>query len=317
MEIFSSIQELGKTFSKQPIALSIGMFDGVHLGHKEVLSVTSKLALSLSGISCTLTFPMHPASYLRPDKAPPLIMCPEEKAKLLLGSGIQAVVMREFDQGFSSIHADDFIDFLKARIPSLFAVCVGRNFKFGKERTGDSQLLAKKGGNSGIKIEIIDSKIMDGQAISSSRIRIALSSGKIDQVNEMLGRNYMIGGPVKIGKGIGRKFGFPTLNLDWDPESRPAYGVYSGFLSDESGHPRFPAVANYGLRPTVESGDSIPKLEIHALNDLNSEEWKPEKWVNMELCKFIRVEKKFESIDQLSEQISEDKQTAIQWFEGK
>ena len=199
-------------------------------------------------------------------------------------------------------------------MPSLFAVCVGRNFKFGKERTGDSQLLAKKGGNSGIKIEIIDSKIMDGQAISSSRIRIALSSGKIDQVNEMLGRNYMIGGLVKIGKGIGRKFGFPTLNLDWDPESRPAYGVYSGFLSDESGHPRFPAVANYGLRPTVESGDSIPKLEIHALNDLNSEEWKPEKWVNMELCKFIRVEK-FESIDQLREQISEDKQTAIQWFQ--
>ena len=229
------------------------MFDGVHLGHKEVLSATSQLALSLSGISCALTFPMHPASYLRPDKAPPLIMCPEEKAKLLLGSGIQAVVMRSLIKAFPVFMLTTSLIFLRSECLHYLPVCVGRNFKFGKERTGDSQLLAKKGGNSGIKIEIIDSKIMDGQAISSSRIRIALSSGKIDQVNEMLGRNYMIGGLVKIGKGIGRKFGFPTLNLDWDPESRPAYGVYSGFLSDESGHPRFPAVANYGLRPTVES----------------------------------------------------------------
>jgi|TARA_A200000113_G_C8871825_1_gene356965 riboflavin kinase/FMN adenylyltransferase len=310
MEIIRSIEEFGLKNKNQSIVLAIGMFDGVHLGHQQVLAATCQSSFQISGLAAAFTFPKHPASYLRPGKEPPLLMDASQKAEKLLDCGMKAVVMREFNREFSSVEAEDFVPFLKDRIPSLHGICVGKNFRFGKDRIGDSEFLKLKSEEIGINVEVIDSKVLDGEAISSSRIRIALASGGIELVNEMLGRPYSVHGIVQPGKAMGRKIGFPTLNLDWEPQCRPVYGVYAGFLTRESSAKRLPAVANYGLRPTVENQALLPRLEIHSIEELDHMEWKTGIFLKMELCHFIRAEKKFDSLDDLKFQISKDKEQA-------
>ena len=137
---------------------------------------------------------------------------------------------------------------------------------------------------------------------------MALTQGKIEQVNKMLGSPYRIKGVVKPGKAMGRTIGFPTLNVDWNPEAKPAYGVYAGTVSTEG--KELYAVANYGLRPTLESEALIPKLEIHGLDSLDPESWKAGIEISMQLLEFIRPEKKFKSLEFLREQITKDKHTA-------
>lgn len=310
MEIIHSIEKFGLNKKNQPIVLAIGMFDGVHLGHQQVLEATRQRSSQISGLAAAFTFPKHPASYLRPGKEPPLLMDASQKADKLFDCGIKAVVMREFDREFSSVEAEDFVQFLKDRVPSLHGICVGKNFRFGKDRVGDAEFLKLKSEEIGINVEVIDSKVLDKEAISSSRIRVALATGKIELVNEMLGRPYMIQGIVQPGKAMGRKIGFPTLNLDWEPQCRPVYGVYAGYLIPQSNAKRLPAVANYGLRPTVEDQVLIPRLEIHAIEDLDHMDWKAGIFLKMELCHFIRAEKKFDSLDDLKFQISKDTEQA-------
>ena len=310
MEIICSIEEFGLNKKKQPIVLAIGMFDGVHLGHQEVLEATSQKSFQISGLAAAFTFPKHPASYLRPGKEPPLLMDALQKAEKLFDCGMKAVVMREFNREFSRVKAEDFVQFLKDRIPSLHGICVGKNFRFGKDRVGDSGFLKLKSEEIGINVEVIDSKVLNEQAISSSRIRVALASGKIELVNEMLGRPYSIQGIVQPGKAMGRKIGFPTLNLDWEPQCRPVYGVYAGYLTRKSSAKRLPAVANYGLRPTVENQVLVPRLEIHSIEELDPMEWKTGVFLELQLCHFIRAEKKFDSLDDLKFQISKDKEQA-------
>jgi riboflavin kinase/FMN adenylyltransferase len=308
MEIFSSIKEFGESQKGNPVVLSIGMFDGVHLGHQAVLEETTKVARAMNAIPVAFTFPEHPGSFLRPGDQPPLIMDSQTKAKMLLQYGVSGVVMRRFDQKLANVEAKDFIAFLQGLIPSLVGICVGQNFRFGQKRVGDSQFLLKSGKLKGVNVHIIDSKTSGTEPVSSSRIRMALTQGKIEQVNKMLGSPYRIKGVVKPGKAMGRTIGFPTLNVDWNPEAKPAYGVYAGTVNTEE--KEVYAVANYGLRPTLESEALIPKLEIHALGSFNPDIWKAGIEISMQLLQFIRHEQKFESLESLKEQITQDKQTA-------
>ena len=208
MEIIRSIEEFGLNKKSQPIVLAIGMFDGVHSGHQQVLAATCQSSFQISGLAAAFTFPKHPASYLRPGKEPPLLKDAAEKAEKLFDCGRNAVVMREFNREFSSLEAEDFVPFLKNRIPSLHGICVGKNFRFGKDRVGDSEFLKLKSEEIGINVEVIDSKVLDGEAISSSRIRVALASGEVELVNEMLGRPYSVHGIVQPGRRWGERLGF-------------------------------------------------------------------------------------------------------------
>ena len=309
MGIFSSIEQFGGKF-KEPVNLALGMFDGVHLGHQQVLQASQNHALEINGISVAFTFPLHPANFLRPKNAPPLLMNAEQKAKMLHSYGMDHVILRSFDRELAQVKADHFAIFIKERIPSVVGFSVGKNFRFGKGRIGDASFLQHTGGKMGIGVEIVDFKSTEGSVVSSSLIREKLRAGDIVKVNNMLGRSYRIHGAVSSGKKMGRQIGFPTLNVEWNPEAAPRFGVYAGHVMHSSEGIELPAVANYGIRPTVENNASVPKLEIHIMNEFNEEKWSYNSEVEMSLEYFIRSEKKFDSLDELKNQIEIDRSIA-------
>ena len=305
MEVFTSIEDLGRSTDKA-IYLALGMFDGVHRGHEAVLLQAQKNARENGGIAVAFTFPEHPASYLRPEEKPNLLMNKDEKAKRLLEIGMEGVVLRTFDREFADVQARHFASFLIARVPSLTGLCVGQNFRFGKGRTGNDTALKEYGKEVGLSVDAIESELFSSLPVSSSRIREALMAGKVSDVNEMLGWNYTISGEVLKGKGMGKEFGFPTINIPWCPEARPAYGVYLGRVKNGSSEETKYAVANYGLRPTVEEGATQPLLEVHVLDPIDEEFGSAGQQLSMTLESFLRPEQKFDSVDKLKSQIEYD-----------
>ena len=305
MEVFTSIEDLGRS-TDQPVYLALGMFDGVHRGHEAVLHQAQQSARENGGIAVAFTFPEHPASYLRPEEKPSLLMNKDEKAKRLLEIGMEGVVLRTFDREFADVQARHFASFLIARVPSLTGLCVGQNFRFGKGRTGNDTALKEYGKEVGLSVDAIESELFSSLPVSSSRIREALMAGKVSDVNDMLGWKYTISGEVLKGKGMGKEFGFPTINIPWCPEARPAYGVYLGRVKNGSSEETKYAVANYGLRPTVEEGATQPLLEVHVLDPIDEEFGSAGQQLSMTLESFLRPEQKFDSVDKLKSQIEYD-----------
>ncbi len=305
MEVFTSIEDLGRS-TDQPVYLALGMFDGVHRGHEAVLHQAQQSARENGGIAVAFTFPEHPASYLRPEEKPSLLMNKDEKAKRLLEIGMEGVVLRTFDREFADVQARHFASFLIARVPSLTGLCVGQNFRFGKGRTGNDTALKEYGEEVGLSVDVIKSELFSSLPVSSSRIREALMAGKVSDVNDMLGWKYTISGEVLKGKGMGKEFGFPTINIPWCPEARPAYGVYLGRVKNGSSEETKYAVANYGLRPTVEEGATQPLLEVHVLDPIEEEFGSAGQQLSMTLESFLRPEQKFDSVDKLKSQIEYD-----------
>jgi len=245
-----------------------------------------------------------------------LLMSPEEKSKKLLSHGLAAVIMHPFGQDLAEVPADQFVPFLKEKLPMVRTICVGKNFRFGKNRTGDSQNLISYGKSEEIDVKVAESLILDELPISSSRIRIALSTGDIEGVNQLLGRKYEVGGTVIPGKELGRNIGFPTLNLAWHPEAKPAFGVYAGWAKEEKSGQKIPAIANYGVRPTVNSNSEpvLPLLEIHCLEDPDLSIWQQGSCLSMGLGSMIRKEQKFADIEDLKFQIKQDCKAARKLF---
>ncbi len=311
--VFDSIVQFGSKW-EQEVCLAVGMFDGVHRGHRSVLDLAIEQAGSFSGSGVALTFPQHPAGFLRPGKEPPLLMSAMDKTGSLLSAGMDAVILQPFDQLLSNLEAQQFLPFLREHIPSLKAITVGENFRFGKNRNGDSAMLEKMGLGHGLKVKVALSLVLDDSPVSSSRIRHALSEGNIKEVNQMLGRPYLISGQVISGKALGRTLGFPTLNLQWNPQARPACGVYSGIVKERRTGVQLPAVANYGIRPTVEQKVEVPLWEIHCLEKPDVSIWQEGAHLEMEAISFIRPEMKFENVDELSVQIKKDCAEAIRLF---
>ncbi|MDG1355388.1 MAG: riboflavin biosynthesis protein RibF [Opitutales bacterium] len=304
-KVYESIARFGQEWEGD-VCLALGMFDGVHRGHQAVLDLVVQNADHCQGAAAALTFPTHPAAFLRPGKEPSLLMSPSRKAEQLIQSGMSAVILQPFDQELAEVEAVDFLSFLKARIPNLRAVCVGKNFRFGKNRSGDSKSLASYGEEDGLRVSVADSLIFEDITISSSRIREALASAKMQKVRKMLGRNYSVVGKVQQGKALGGKIGFPTLNIPWSPEAQPPLGVYAGRVQELNSGQVLPAVANYGLRPTIEVDAGEPVLEVHCLDSPNSSIWKAEATLSMSLDFFIRSEKKFSGVNKLKDQIRKD-----------
>ena len=287
------------------------MFDGVHLGHRAVLNLAEEEARKENDLVAALTFPEHPAKFLRPGKEPPLLMNAQAKSEALLACGVNWVVMKSFDESLSGISSQEFPSYLKEQVPNLRGVCVGENFQFGKDRLGDADFLRENGALVGLKVGIADGVLEGDCPISSSRIRESLAKGEIELANRMFGFPYLVDGQVVQGNKLGRSIGFPTLNLPWLPEARPAYGVYlvEVFFPEkkESVH----GVANYGVRPTVEQGEAVePLFEVHLLGDGDHSVHQPGDSISLSLLKFIRPEKKFDSIDSLKSQIARDKAEA-------
>ena len=284
-----------------PLQLAVGMFDGVHRGHQKVILQAVDAARASGGTAGVLTFWPHPSVVLRPAAPTRVMQDPAAKAALLRELGVRLILTEPFSAGIADVEAGDFVAWLRARLPGLAGLYVGENFRFGRGRRGDVALLAQTGREAGMTVGVAPPVLWEGAPVSSTRIRTLLASGEMPAVAGLLGRPYLSRGSVVPGKRLGRTLGFPTLNLVWAPPSAPRYGVYAVRVRGADGTVR-PAVANYGLRPTVERATE-PRLEVHVFGACP---WTEGDELSVEWRQFLRPEQAFPDIAALRAQILQD-----------
>lgn len=294
----------------QPLHLAIGMFDGLHLGHRAVIEATVSAARSQAGLAGVLTFWPHPSALFRRDRPTRLIQDTPTKAKMLFELGVDVVITQPFTPEFAAIAAEDFVPRLKQCLLFLVSLHVGENWRFGRGRQGDVTLLKAEGTRHGLDVFSTPRVQLAGEPISSTRIRELLEAGEITVANALLGYTYFAEGPVIPGKRLGRTLGFPTLNLAWHPELTPRFGVYSMQVTGKNSPAPLAAVANYGVRPTVEQS-AEPLIEVHLLG--NCPFWTGDV-IKVEWLRFIRPEMKFGNVDELRAQIARDRAAAAADF---
>jgi len=298
--------------TRRPLHLAIGMFDGVHLGHQAVIEAAIRSAQQDNGVAAVLTFHPHPSRLFHPDDPTLLLMPSEQKINFLRKFGVDFVIAQPFTRTFAKLEAGHFLPYLKKHLPSLAAVYVGENFRFGRGRVGDVKLLINSGRETNLTVVSIARLRRNGEPVSSTRIRDLLTRGALAEANHLLGYNYYCDGSVQPGLKHGRALGFPTLNVAWEPEAQPAYGVYAVRLRGATGRWRR-GVANYGLRPTIEHSAPVrPLLETHLLGRGRAPG--PRARVRVEWLAFLRPEKKFPSFDALRQQIARDCAAAEKYF---
>ncbi len=306
---FSSLDDTVGLGNK-PLHVAIGMFDGVHLGHRAVIDAAIQSARRSGGLAGVLTFWPHPSALFRPENPTRLINGPAMKSRLLAAAGVDFVVTQQFTPEFARIEAEAFLPLLKQRLPRVTSVYVGENWKFGQGRRGDIALLVAEGRKHGLTIVSAQRINHNGEPISSTRIRICLEAGRIEEANALLGYTYFAEGVVTPGKGLGKHLGYPTLNIVWEPELRPSFGVYAVRISGPKSSGAYPGVANYGLRPTVETSTQ-PRLEVHTFGQCP---FAGGDTVQVEWLKFLRPEIKFGSVEELTLQIGKDRTAAEGYF---
>ncbi|MFQ3671346.1 MAG: riboflavin biosynthesis protein RibF [Verrucomicrobiia bacterium] len=257
--VFRSLEEARK---QQATTLAIGFFDGLHRGHREV--ILGDLPPDGARSVLVFTFDPHPARILRPDRAPPLLTGLPHKTTLLNQWKVGGVLAFPFNLDRSRQEAPAFLDELFTFLPSIREVRVGTRWRFGRDRTGDTALLAHACQLRGIHCRVSPDVTAAGEAISSSRIRQAVQSGHLAAASDWLGRPYQIFGRVIQGRKLGRSLGFPTANLRTEDECFPPLGVYAAWTLTPDGH-RHPSVINLGSRPTVGDLTDV-YLETHLLD---------------------------------------------------
>jgi riboflavin kinase/FMN adenylyltransferase len=284
----------------KPVDIAVGFFDGIHLGHQKIFSAMLARAKEVGARSVVYTFSNHPKSVFSPEIEPMLLMSPEKKVEAIKKLGVDEVIIEEFTHETAQTRAEAYIENLKTKYPRLDCVFCGGNWRFGKGGEGDAKLLR----SSGIKVEEIDYACFDGDIVSSTRIRRTLAEGNLELVNKMLDREYSLEGIVVQGKGLGKKMGFPTINLEIPFPPPLKKGVY--VLSTPCGK----ALANWGTAPTMkELSWKSPVLEMHILNCNCTIQ--PSTKIEVGFLKFIRPEKKFDSVEELKVQIEKDVATAL------
>ncbi len=289
--------------ARLPTALALGSFDGLHAGHKTVIKTITTNGI---GVPTVVSFWPHPREVLYGESRLRLYL-PSEKALLLEPLGIEQLVLVPFDRSLASLSAQEF--FHQVLINNLQArhIAVGANFRFGKGRDGDTSTLVDLGKSSGITITVVDIIEDEKGRMSSSRIRSALKQGDLKTTNYLLNRDYTFSGYVVPGKGLGKKLGWPTANLQVDCRKLiPGPGVYA-VLAKEVNMNYSPAVMNLGSQPTIDP-KAPSATEVHILNKKVNLEGKE---LIIKPIKRIRSQKKFESLEDLSNQIKIDAEMAI------
>ena len=307
MEILHSVPELSRL--QGPLFLAIGVFDGVHRGHQAVISTSADHARAANGTPVVVTFDPHPEKVLRPQSAPRLLSATEHKIALIRALGVRHLLVISFNTQFAATEPEDFVQELVANSKPLREICVGHEWSFGKNRRGNLDLLKtlRAKFNFGV-IGVVPVRAND-EVVSSTAIRQAIEKGDFARAAAMLGREYTILGTVTHGDGLGKKIGFPTANLSAHNEQFPPNGVYAAVARLSDGV-HF-GVVNLGVRPTIASGESPRVLETH-LFDFNRDIYGRD--VEVRFVKFLRPEKKFESIDALVAQIRRDADQAREIF---
>jgi riboflavin kinase/FMN adenylyltransferase len=291
------------------VCLAIGFFDGVHLGHQQIIRQTITDARKHGALALVITFDQHPNTIVAPARVPPLIYSLPQKLRTIESLGPEAALVIHFDKVFSQKTGEAFIRELAGAWSGIQSICVGANFVFGHKRSGNVDLLKQLGSELKFSVHGMAAVSLDGKTVSSTRIREAVRAGELDAASQMLGRAYSIAGPVIEGNKLGRKIGFPTANLDATGLALPPSGVYAIHAIIRGKTHR--AVLNIGTRPTL--GEPNPPLRVEAhLLDFNSELYGEE--LEIVFAEKLRDEQKFPSIDELKAQITRDIERAKSLF---
>ena len=297
----------------QPVALTIGNFDGVHLGHRALLSRLLDAA-KLRGIpSAVVIFEPHPREFFTPDQAPARLTSLREKLELLAELGVDRVHICRFNKKFAQMSADCFIDALHKKLAVKY-VLIGDDFRFGSGRSGDFALMEKIAGQQGFTVEAMHSVLFDGLRVSSTAVRSALASGHMRAAARYLGRPYSISGRVVDGDKLGREIGFPTANVQMKHNRPPLSGIFVVRVtrSQKGGDHISPlhGAASLGIRPTVHvNGRAV--LEVHLL-DFAQEIYGEHLCV--EFLHKLRDEEKYSDLKSLTQQIALDVANTRKWF---
>ena len=293
-----------------PTALTIGNFDGVHLGHQAMLAELTRAAGRLGVPACVLTFEPHPREFFAPDKAPTRLTSLREKLELLAECGIERVHLCRFDYRFAQITAEDFIKRVIARGLGARWLLAGDDFRFGARRAGDLTLLKQNGPRFGLEVVALASFMLEGERVSSTAVRKALAAGELARAERLLGRAYSISGRVVRGDGLGRKLGFPTANVQMKHNRPPLTGIFAVRLHGAAAEP-LRGVASLGVRPTVKS-QGAPVLEVHAL-DFEGDLYR--RHVRVEFLHKFRDEEKYADLATLTRRIALDVENARNFFD--
>jgi riboflavin kinase / FMN adenylyltransferase len=291
------------------VCLAIGFFDGVHLGHQQIIRQTITDARQHGALALVITFDDQPNAVVAPARVKPLIYSLPQKLRTIESLGPEALLLIHFDRAFSQKTGEAFIRELAAAWTGIQSVCVGANFVFGYKRGGNVELLKQLGSELKFSVHGMAAVSLDGKAVSSTRIRDAIRAGELDFASQMLGRAYSIAAPVVEGDKLGRQIGFPTANLDAAGLALPPNGVYA--VHATVGGKTHRAVLNIGTRPTL--GDPNPPLRVEAhLLDFNGDLYGEE--LEIVFAEKLRDEKKFPSVDELRAQIARDIERAKEIF---
>lgn len=301
MRLITDLKNITTRFTNSVVTL--GNFDGLHLGHQELIKMVIKRARETGAVSLVVTFRPHPLKILAPEKCPPLISIYEEKIGLFEKLGIDVLVKIPFTMDFSAMAPEDFVKDVLCGLLGAKEIFVGYNYRFGRGRQGNVQTLKKLGEKFGFVVREVQQISLAGEVISSSKIRHLLRDGEVEHASKLLGRTYAVTGLVVKGDGRGRGLGFPTANIVPKHAIIPANGVYAArlYVRDRL----YDGIANIGLRPTFQ--EKSLTIEVHVFDfdeDIYHEE------VSLYFVKKIREEKKFRNADALITQINADIKTA-------
>jgi riboflavin kinase / FMN adenylyltransferase len=303
MKVLHSIEELREI--EGPTHLAIGVFDGVHLGHQAVLRQAVEAARASGGSSIVLTFHPHPVRVLRPNNAPRLLTSTQHKQQFAEQLGIDAFLIQEFSLAFARTEPEDFIRRLVQSSNQLMTICVGEGWSFGANRSGKVSLVRALAESCHFHLQDIAPLAIDGQIVSSTRIREAVEQGDFSLAERLLGRPFTILGTVVEGNHLGQKLGYPTANLRAHNEQFPPDGVYAVMASHRG--TEYGGVANVGVRPTIQERGGERLLEVH-LFGFNLEIYGDD--VEVRFLQYLRSEKKFENLSDLQTQIMKDAESA-------
>ena len=325
MKVIRAATELA---AGRKVCLAIGVFDGVHLGHQQIIRQTVADARQHDGVSVVVTFDRHPNAIVAPSRVPPMIYSLPQKLRTIESLGPDELLLIHFSEAFSQQTGEVFIRQLARDLSSggarlcepqqlrdnepaaghrpalqncLQSICVGADFTFGHKRSGDVKLLQRLGTELKFTVHGMAAVALDGQPVSSTRIREAVRACDLDAAGQMLGRAYSVAGRIIHGDQLGHKLGFPTANIDTADLLLPPNGVYAAH-ADVAGK-NFRAVLNIGHRPTVKSPTPELRVEVHLLDfagDLYGQE------LEITFAAKLRDEQKFASLDELKAQIARD-----------
>jgi len=290
--------------------VTVGNFDGVHRGHQRMLAEVVRRAAELKAPSVVVTFDPHPLRVLRPEHAPLMVQTLRQREEAIEACGVDAVVIVPFTRDLSLTTAEDFVRDLLVKRLAIRELHVGERFMFGKGRGGDLDLLRRLGGECGFQVTgISDVADADGP-VSSTRIRSALHEGDVRKAEELLGRPFAMDGLIAKGDRMGRKIGFPTINLKPENELLPKDGVYVGTVLIRSFERTFTCVTNIGTRPTVYE-DYATTVESHVLDFSSDVYGEP---IRLSFCDRLRDEVTFPSMMELTAQIRRDVEATRLYF---